>query len=169
MNQSRKQTKPAAGPNAKEASRRGIALAVAIVTLLVVSLVAAAVLQSLVASHRQTRQDALALQAEWLAEAGLARGEWQLARDATYTGEIWLAPVTDVARDTVAADSGDIAAEALQVQDPLASGQVTIRVVAGSPRKLVVEALYPDVEHQRARARLERELPAMASSGESAP
>lgn len=155
-------------PPSSAGKRRGVALAVALVTLLVVSLVAAAVLQSLVAAQRQSRQEAWALQAEWLAEAGLARGEWQLARDAAYDGETWLAPVAD------SADSAEATPEAADEdsaagKDPLASGRVTIRVAEGSPRRLVVEAFFPDAEHQRARVRRERELEPAAALPEESP
>jgi hypothetical protein len=134
--------------------RRAVALAVALVTLLVVSLVAAAVMQSLVTAHRQSRHEGWALQAEWLAEAGLTRGEWQMARDEAYTGETWLAPVTDIAETTEEIAGREI----VDGTDPFAQGRVTIRVAAGSPRKLIVEALYPDAEHQRVKVRREREL-----------
>jgi Tfp pilus assembly protein PilX len=148
--------------------RRGVALAVALVTLLVVSLVAAAVLQSLVAAQRQARQEAWALQAEWLAEAGLARGEWQLARSSTYTGETWLAPIGDAAGSSeVAAEQSD--PETTAGEDSLARGRVTIRVTTDSPRRLIVEAFYPDAEHHRARVRRERTLDPAAALPEESP
>jgi type II secretory pathway pseudopilin PulG len=154
--------------------RRAIALAVALVTLLVVSLVAAAVMQSLVAAHRQSRQELWALQAQWLAEAGLTRGERQLARDATYTGETWLAPIIDTAEDSATTEDPATTEEiggrdSVDGKDLFARGRVTIRVATGSPRKLIVEAFYPDSEHQRVKVRRERELDTASDGTEELP
>ncbi|MEX2176069.1 MAG: PilX N-terminal domain-containing pilus assembly protein [Pirellulaceae bacterium] len=103
--------------------RRGAALVMAMVALLVVSMVAAALVQTLLLSHRQAGRYADRTQAEWLAEAGLARARAQLAGDDAYRGETWLAPVAD----------SEIA-------------EVSIRVEPATdeaPRKIVVRALYP--------------------------
>jgi Tfp pilus assembly protein PilX len=109
---------------------RGAALVMAMVALLVVTLMAAALVQALVAGHRQARRYGDQLQAQWLAEAGLARAAAKLQGDPTYQGEIWQAPITKNASD--AADAG----------------QVTITVEAAT-KKLIVEAVYPTDEiHQ---------------------
>jgi hypothetical protein len=161
--------RPAGAKRASRAgSRRAIALVVALVTLLVVSLVAAAVMQSLVAAHRQSRQELWALQAQWLAEAGLARGERQLASDAAYAGETWLAPITDPAEEPKTTEQLT-GGETIDGQNPLACGRVTIRVAAGSPRKLIVEAIYPDVEHKRVKVRRERVLATASDVQEDSP
>ena len=111
--------------------RRGIAMVMALAALLVVTLVAGALVKSLLLSHRQSKRYAGELQAQWLAEAGLARATAQLALNEEYQGETWRAPVGDAADDV---------------------GQVTIRIepAAGeAPRKFVVEAIYPPREHSR--------------------
>ena len=105
--------------------RRGAALVLAMVVLLVVSLVSAALVQSQLSAHRQSRRYADELQAHWLAEAGLARAAARLRADATYAGETWPAPVTD-----------GLAAS------------VTI-VVDSNQKKITVQAVYPADEHRR--------------------
>jgi Tfp pilus assembly protein PilX len=120
---------------------RGAALVMAMVALLVVTLIAAALVQALIASHRQARRYGDQLQAQWLAEAGLARAAVKLQVDSSYQGEIWQAPVTMNASD--AADGG----------------QVTITVEAAT-KKVVVEAVYPLDEIRRVLVRREMEAPA---------
>src|SRR4029453_16923976 len=99
---------------------RGAALVMAMVALLVVTLMAAALVQALVAGHRQARRYGDQLQAQWLAEAGLARAVAILQSDATYQGEIWQAPFT------------------MNASGAANAGQVTITVDA-TTQKVVVE------------------------------
>src|SRR5688500_15085523 len=109
--------------------RRGIAMVLTLAALLAVTLVAGALVKSLLLSHRQSRRYAEELQAQWLAEAGLARATAQLAASKDYTGETWQAAVND--------------------ED---FGQVTIRIKPAAddvPRKILVEAVYPRNEHNR--------------------
>ena len=105
-------------------SRRGAALVMAMVALLVVTLMSAALVQSLVTGQRQSRRYSDELQAQWLAEAGLERAVVQLARDAQYRGEIWRTEVR-----------GEL-------------GSVTI-TVEQETKKIVAEAVYPPEEHRR--------------------
>jgi Tfp pilus assembly protein PilX len=122
------------------APRRGIALAITLAALLVVTLVAGALVKSLLLSHRQSKRYTAQLQTEWLAEAGLARATSQLSASADYAGETWQAPV---------GSADDF-------------GLVTIRLEAAAgevPRTLVVEALYPRREHDRILVRRELPLP----------
>ena len=133
----------------------------ALLTLLVVGMATGAIVESLLAAHRQSRRYADQLQAAWLAEAGLARGQAQLAANQDYAGEIWPA--------LVAADTAD--------KSPRATGEVKIRLetvtsdAADSPRrKLVAEAIYPHHNIQRVLVRRELVLAAdqpVASSGEN--
>jgi Tfp pilus assembly protein PilX len=69
--------------------RRGAALVVALVTLLVVTLMTGTVVRSLLAAHRQSRLRQDELQAQWLAESAVARARAQLVRQSEYTGETW--------------------------------------------------------------------------------
>ena len=68
---------------------RGAALAVALITLMVVMLMTGAILQSLLASRRQLLLGENELQAAWLAESGLQRAASQLRSQADYDGEAW--------------------------------------------------------------------------------
>jgi len=113
-------------------SRRGAALVMAMVALLVVSLVAAGLVRSLLAAHRQSHRYAHELQAQWLAEAGLARAAAKLHADAAYQGETWQAELAE-------------------------SGQVTITIEPAT-KKISVEAIYPIEEHRRVLARRESTL-----------
>ena len=111
-------------------SRRGAALVMAMVALLVVTLMSAALVQSLVTGQRQARRYADELQAQWLAEAGLERAVVQLARDAQYRGETWQTEI-----------GGEL-------------GSVTI-TTEPETRKIVAEAVYPPEEHRRVLVRRE--------------
>jgi Tfp pilus assembly protein PilX len=111
-------------------SRHGIAMVLTLAALLAVTLVAGALVKSLLLSHRQSKRYAEELQAQWLAEAGLARATAQLAASQDYTGETWQAPV-----------GGDEE-----------FGRVTIRIQPAegeAPQKILVEAVYPPREHDR--------------------
>jgi Tfp pilus assembly protein PilX len=116
--------------------RRGAVLVMAMVALLVVTLVAAAFVRSLIATHRQSHRYADELQSQWLAEAGLSRAAAKLQADATYKGEVW--------QPTVASPEST---------EP-DTGQVTI-TVDPTTKKITVEAIYPQDEHRRVLARLE--------------
>ncbi len=121
-------------------SRRGGALAMTLAALLAVSLVAAALVQSMLAAHRQAQRYTAQTQAVWLAEAGLSRAAAQLARNSDYAGEAWTAPV--------GGQEGD-------------AGDVTIRIepkTDTAPRRIVIEAVYPPHEHHRILIRREQPL-----------
>ena len=113
--------------------RRGAALVMAMVALLVVTLMSAALVQSLVTGQRQSRRYADELQAQWLADAGLERAAVQLARDAQYRGEMWQTEI-----------GGEL-------------GSVTI-AVDPETKKIVAEAVYPPEEHRRILVRRERTI-----------
>jgi type II secretory pathway component PulK len=107
----------------------------AMVALLVVTLVAGALVQTLLAAHRQSHRYADELQAQWLAEAGLARAAARLRADANYQGEVWSAPL---AAATATLDEGS----------PAETGTVTI-TVAPDTKRITVEAVYPNDESRR--------------------
>jgi Tfp pilus assembly protein PilX len=114
-------------------SRRGAALVMALVALLVITLMSAALVQALVTGQRQSRRYADELQAQWLAEAGLERARVQLAHDDQFRGETWQ---TDI--------SGEL-------------GSVTI-AVEPETKKIVAEAVYPPEEHRRILVRREASI-----------
>jgi hypothetical protein len=112
----------------RSGKRRGIGLVVAITTLLVVMLMSAAIMRSLVMGMRQSRQSAVELQAEWLAEAAAARAEAQLRADRQYSGETWRAEVTPGREDAVGI--AEIHVEPLQ-DNP-------------NKRRVAIDVRYPD-------------------------
>ena len=118
--------------------RRGGALVIALVTLMVVMLISGTVARSLVASHRQTRRDAGEVQAQWLAEAALARGLARMQSQADYSGETWRAQVT----------SESVGVAEIRLDRP-----------ADHPPRIVVLARYPDDPLLRAVVRREAVLP----------
>jgi type II secretory pathway component PulK len=129
-------------------SRRGGALILALVTLLVVMIVAGTLARSLVAALRQTRHAQQEVQAQWLAEAALARGLARLEHETDFAGETWRPSIT--AEQTSAAE---------------------IRIERNADTvKLVVEAHFPDEPWQRTSVRREHVVvqPA-APAGEAQP
>ena len=75
--------------------RRGTVLIIAVVLLLVATGLSAELLRGVVADARQLRSDCQTVQAERLAEAGLARAAVRLAADRSYTGEEWTVQLPD--------------------------------------------------------------------------
>ena len=133
-------------PNSRLPGRRGAALVMAMVARLVVTLVAGALVQTLIAAHRQSRRYADELQAQWLADAGMARARAKLKSDANYQGEVWTAPLgANVPATSVEAGADEPAADV---------GQVTITVDSAS-KQITVVAVYPSDEHRRVQARRE--------------
>lgn len=76
-------------------SRRGVVLVLALACLLVAGLVAATMMRTVAASHRQMQRSDDQNQSVWLAESGLQRACWKLANDPGYEGETWSIPSTE--------------------------------------------------------------------------
>jgi hypothetical protein len=112
----------------------------ALVCLVLATLLCGVLLRQSAARRRSMRVEERRMQAEWLAESGLARARSRLAASHNYTGETWTIPATALGAAERRADEG---------------GVVTIRVgpVDGQPsRRLVrVEATYPRAGDDRAR------------------
>src|SRR5688572_11062474 len=70
-------------------TRRGTILIVVMVMLLVAASIAGAVMRGMLLDARQLATDRQAMQADRLAEAGLARAKARLAADSGYAGEEW--------------------------------------------------------------------------------
>jgi Tfp pilus assembly protein PilX len=64
-------------------------IVVVLVCLTLVTVLAGVWMKLLSVEQRQVRSQQDAVQAEYLAEAGLARAAARLAADSTYTGEVW--------------------------------------------------------------------------------
>ncbi len=139
---------PVPWPLAPGFRRRGAALVMALVALLVVTLVAGALVQMLVAAHRQSRRYADELQAQWLAQAGLDRAAAKLRADGDYRGEVWNVPLDNVPLDTEASAAAE--------PNPAQTGQVTITVDAAAKR-IAVEAVFPTDDLHRVLIRRESE------------
>jgi hypothetical protein len=92
---------PRPSPRGRGRKRRGVGLVVAITTLLVVMLMTAAIMRSIVMGMRQSRQSAVELQAQWLADAAAARAAAQLRTDRQYGGETWRAETTAGREDAI--------------------------------------------------------------------
>ena len=114
-------------------------MAAVLVCLLVVTLVAASLVQVLVLSHRQTDKELQHLQAFWIAEAGLHRGRRAILQDPTFSGSRWEVTL-------------DVNGHAQQ-----AVARIQVEAVPNQPQKrlLVVEAFWPNDSLDRSLERRE--------------
>lgn len=116
--------------------RRGAIAIIAMIAILLASAVGAAVLKTSLADRQVVQSQQDRLQADWLAESGLARADARLASDPEYRGETWTIP---------AGELGD-----------LARGSVVIRVEsdAGRPRvrRVTAAAVYRRGESVQSRS-----------------
>ena len=115
--------------------RRGTVLIVVLVCLAVASVLFVVLAKQATLEHRvaQTRQ--WAVQAQWLAEAGVERAVARLAANAAYTGETW-----NVSAEELAGRNGAVV-------------RIRAETIADQPdrRTIRVEADYPDDPHHRCR------------------
>jgi hypothetical protein len=81
----------------KVITRRGAALTITIVIALVTMMLAGAIIQLTLMSQRQSEVHRRQLQLLLAAQSGLDLAEYQCARQADYSGEIWLIPQTTAA------------------------------------------------------------------------
>ena len=80
----------------KRTQRRGLAIIPVLVTLVLVTLYTG-ILMRQVANRRSTyREEERRMQAEWLAESGLARASARLDADRHYKGETWEIPAGEL-------------------------------------------------------------------------
>lgn len=77
---------------ANRSRRRGAALALGLVCLALVVLVLGSLLRRVTEARLVVRASERALQADWLADSGLARAAARLALDPGYRGETWTIP-----------------------------------------------------------------------------
>jgi hypothetical protein len=111
--------------------RRGAVLALALVTLLVVMLIAGAAVRALTAAHRQGRVTHEELQAQWLAESAVARALVQLRSQPDYRGEAWR----------------------VQCADVFGVADIQVQTSDSGPQQIVVQAHYPDHPWRRVAVR----------------
>lgn len=72
--------------------RRGVALALALACLVLIVLVLGGLLRRVAEARLIVRAEERRLQADWLADSGLARASARLAVDPSYAGETWNVP-----------------------------------------------------------------------------
>jgi type II secretory pathway component PulK len=115
--------------------RRGFMAVMLVLTLVVVTLLGGAMLRTAALRNADLRAAEHRLQAEWLAESGLARAVARLSSRADYRGETWEIPATEFV------GRGD------------ASVLIQVEPVAGKPdlRRVIARADYPKAESRRAR------------------
>lgn len=121
-------------------NRRGAALAVALLTLMVVMLMTGAVLQALLAYRRQSLLLENELQAEWLAEAAAERALMKLAGDTNYRGE----PLQVILDDNEPEKTPARVLSEIRPADGSAARQITVTALypANSNRQVTVERVY---------------------------
>lgn len=116
-------------PREPASLRRGAALLLVMVGLLVASLILAVLVQVTLRQQRQFRQDVYRVQSHWCAVAGLQRAAQQLALDPAYPGEkMQLKP-------SAAAHSVP--------EDALAEVTIVVTAADGDRRQVQVTAVYP--------------------------
>jgi Tfp pilus assembly protein PilX len=130
--------------------RRGAALLVAMVCLVILTAIAGSLARKAVTRRARRKAEERRVQAEWLARSGLERAWVKLSASPDYHGESW-----------------KVSPEDLEGPDS-ALVVITVAEVAGKPTRLVrVVADYPPDESRRARHTLQLELvPGGNASGE---
>lgn len=117
--------------------KRGSGLVIALVTLLVVTSIMGSIMHALLTELRQTRQTAIEVQAQWLADAAVERAAAQLAANANYEGETWKV---------------DLPASSSM---PESHGVVEIKIEQGDREtrsRIIVHANYPEDSRRRVSA-----------------
>jgi Tfp pilus assembly protein PilV len=114
--------------------RRGLALLIALVCLVVIASIMGWIVRAAMLEHRALESAQWRAQAQWLAQSGLERAAARLAGDRNFSGETWIVPAA--------------------VLDGRQGGRVTIEVQtpAAHPgaRQVRVTAFYPDRLYERA-------------------
>ncbi|MEN6493565.1 MAG: hypothetical protein ABFD16_04665 [Thermoguttaceae bacterium] len=121
--------------NGGRAPRRGAAVVVAIVCLVVAATIFLTLVRTMIAQRDSVEASAWRIQATWLAESGLERAAARLAADSAYRGETWT-----------------LAAEQLDAHNA-AVVRIEVQPVADSPnaRQVRVQADFPNHPEHRAR------------------
>jgi Tfp pilus assembly protein PilX len=109
------------------ARRRGLSIVPALACLVVVILFCGVLIRQVTTHRALVRSEEQRLQADWLAESGLARASARLAADRAYKGETWEIAAADLGglAGTVRIEVGDVAGQAARRR---------VRVEADFPR-----------------------------------
>jgi Tfp pilus assembly protein PilX len=121
--------------NANRPDRRGLMIIPALVCLVIVALLCSILLKQVHTQRGQVRWEERRMQAEWLAESGLARAAARLAANRGYKGETWEIP----AKALAATSDGVV--------------QISVEAIENQParRRVRVVADYPRADDRRAR------------------
>ena len=116
-------------------NRRGAILIVVLVCMAVAAVLFVVLARQAATEHHVTQSRQWAVQAQWLAEAGVERAAARLAANADYTGETW-----NISPDELAGHNAAVV-------------RIRAETIAGdSDRRIVhVEADYPDDPQHRSR------------------
>ncbi|NOX54339.1 MAG: hypothetical protein GXP27_07825 [Planctomycetes bacterium] len=125
-------------PESSAASRRGVALLVAMICVALVSAVAASLLRCALVQFQQTRARQRQLQTIWLVESGANRAAARLAADPNYKGETWKPMPLGYSPESMNA-----------------TVTITVRTADGKPewRSVEVLAIHPVDRKHRSRVR----------------
>ncbi len=108
-------------------NRRGVALALALACLVLIVLVLGGLLRRVAEARLVVRAEERRLQADWLADSGLARAAARLAADPSYAGETWNLPAATLG-------GAEPAVVAITIQpEPAAPDRRRVRVQADYP------------------------------------
>jgi Tfp pilus assembly protein PilX len=129
---------------ARRPFRRGAILAVALATLLVVTLLAGVVIRGYLQSYRQMRLIQDKTQAEWLADSGLARAHARRKVDPSYAGETWQIELQTA--------NGKSAAAVVSIKIELKSDE-------SNAGQIIVESRFPAADAEGIRSQRTLNLP----------
>jgi type II secretory pathway pseudopilin PulG len=132
--------------NAVQVRRRAAAMMMALVVLLVVGMVAGLALQSILQSHRQTRDEAQRVQAELLADAALTRAVLALTKDPNWKGENWTVNLASPPADQASAKAAGLKLTGV------VETKVEKSAAATDALHIRVTAIYPSDPVHRAQA-----------------
>src|SRR5262245_19206955 len=116
-------------------SRRGAFTVVVLVSLLVVGMLVASLLRMALLQDRQLGYEQFRLQAGWLAESGLERAVSRSSADSGHAGETWRFEPGQL-------ESSSAATVVIRLEKEETNSRL---------RKIIVEAVYPEVGPHQAR------------------
>lgn len=111
-------------PTQRHSNRRGFALVLSILSLVLFGLAAAVLVQSLDWQRGVVQSDAIRLQVDWLAQSAVNRAAAKLNEQPDYVGETWAVPATELDGTATA----KITITAAKAAEPAKRHQVQIHV-----------------------------------------
>ena len=136
---------PVTGQSAQASrQRRGVAMIIVMVLLLVLSSVTITTVRAVIAQRKQFEIEKRHWQADWLLDAGLSRAAAQLASNADYSGETWKLSASEFS-----GSGSPLSGDAVVVIEPRAMTE------AGSARRWIVQVSLPSDQEQPIRRQAE--------------